>query len=137
MNEIKRRRNYNNFINNLNETKYQFIKEAAKEKNMSVPAYLESLIDKARYTSKTKDLVWEEHSRNNGEEFLMTNNSKLMFTIDWLSDSWCRDCKGTLVELRIYKFPQKFVTLIHFENSHSAMEYAQRYAELYDLEVEH
>ena len=137
MSENKRRRNYNNFINGLNESKYQFIKEAAKERNISVPAYLESLIDNARYTSKTKELKWEEHSRNNGEEFLLANSTKLMFTIDWSSDSWCRDWKGSLFELRIYELPQKFVTLIHFENSHSAMEYAQRYAELYDLEVEH
>lgn len=130
----KKRKNYNI---ELNDILSRFVEKAAEENKMSSLRYIQSLIEKAMYTSETKELEWEEHSRNNGEEFLMTNNSKLMFTIDWLSDSWCRDCKGTLVELRIYKFPQEFVTLIHFENTHSAMEYAQRYAELYDLEVEH
>lgn len=133
MSKINRR----NYKIELDETLFQFVEKAAEEGKMSPLRYIQSLIEKAMYTSETKELKWEEHTRNDGEEFLLADNGKLMFTIDWLSDSWCRDCKGSLIELRIYKFPQKFVTLIHFENSHSAMEYAQRYAELYDLEVEH
>lgn len=146
-----KRRNYKI---ELDETLFQFVEKAAEEGKMSPLRYIQSLIEKAMYTSETKELEWKEGFHEDERNYYVAKNDKLIFTIDYDSSPWFRDC-GCLLELRIHKLlpdnnipteirnradyipPYEVIKIIHFENSHSAMEYAQRYAELYDLEVEH
>ena len=144
----KKRKNYNI---ELNDILSRFVEKAAEENKMSSLRYIQSLIEKAMFTSKTKELQWEYETRCNGNEFIYAANDKLLFTIDDLSDPWFRDNEGCLKELRIHKLNREeflrdsnhvipygeFITIIVFESSGRAMNYAQRYAELYDLEVEH
>ena len=147
------RRNYKNFNIELDERLSQFVEKAAEEGKMSPLRYLQSLIEKAMYTSETKELEWERCNRANGDEFLYAMNDKLLFTIDEWSNPWFRDYKGCLKELRIYKFNREeflrdskndsrivphgeFITMLQFESGGRAIQYAQRYAELYDLEVD-
>lgn len=148
MSKINRR----NYKIELDETLFQFVEKAAEEGKMSPLRYIQSLIEKAMYTSETKELEWESWSRGN-DEVMYSMTDKLLFTIDWNSDPWFRDHRGGLIELRIHKFdldellkaPKmdnriiphgEFITMLQFESSGRAIQYAQKYAELYDLEVE-
>lgn len=139
-----------NYKIELDETLFQFVEKAAEENRMSSLRYIQSLIEKAMYTSKTKELQWKCETRCNGDEFIYAMNDKLSFIIDDLSDPWFRDNEGCLKELRIHKLNREeflrdsnhvvlhgeFITMIVFESCGRAMNYAQRYAELYDLEVD-
>ena len=150
MSKINRR----NYKIELDERLFQFVEKAAEEGKMSPLKYIQSLIEKAMYTSETKELEWKEGFHEDERNYYVAKNDKLMFTIDYDSSPWFRDC-GCLLELRIHKLlpddnisteirnradyipPYELIKIIKFESSGRAIQYAQRYAELYDLEVEH
>ena len=84
----------------------------------------------------TENLKWETLEGENGDDFLIAENDRFVFTINWEMSPWGHVIYG-LHELRIYKLPElETIHIKRFEFSSVAMEYAQKYAELYDLGVD-
>lgn len=84
----------------------------------------------------SENLKWETYKREDGDEFIVAENDRLVLSIDWEMSPWGHVIYG-LHELRVYKLPElETIHIKRFESRSVAMEYAQKYAELYDLGVD-
>ncbi len=130
-----RRRHYKDFIEGLDDDKYMYLRAKADECSVSLPEYLGMLIDKDMEI-RTRKLIWEKYAREDGDEFIVSQNERLILTIDWELSPWGHVIHG-LYELRAYETQnQKLIHMKTFESHSAALKYAQGFAELYDLGVD-